>query len=73
MNRQELDRELLARGLESADLVAITGLSAATLSRLRGGHPVTATTMRRLVAGLERVPVSPLARALLSDDDEADR
>lgn len=67
LNVTELHRAMLARGLEQRDLVTLSGLSPATVSRMRRGHPVTATTVRRLVTALERVPVSALATSLLSD------
>ena len=66
LNAAELERALVAR-IHAAGLCRITGLSPATVSRLRRGYPITSQTLRRLVSALEQIPVSALTKSLLSN------
>jgi DNA-binding Xre family transcriptional regulator len=69
LNPVVLDRAMVARGIDSGELCRLTGLSSATVSRMRRGYPVTPATFRRLLRALESVPVSALTNALLSTEE----
>jgi transcriptional regulator with XRE-family HTH domain len=60
-----LRNQLLLRGLDQGDLVRLSGLSPATVSRACNGATVTASTLTRIVGTLSKIPVAPLAAELL--------
>jgi transcriptional regulator with XRE-family HTH domain len=66
VNAERLRREMLIRGWDGVDLAYHAGVSPATVSHAMQGHPVSSTTIRKLVAALLRQPAIAGAEALLA-------
>jgi transcriptional regulator with XRE-family HTH domain len=60
-----LRRELARRGMTSAELAAVAGLSEATVSHGMNHHRVSYTTVRKLARALSVTPVLPNADTFL--------
>lgn len=69
LDRALIDRELVRRGLSARRLAALSGLTEATLSRARGGRPVSAQSLRQITEALASVP--PLSLSLVAPDEMA--
>jgi transcriptional regulator with XRE-family HTH domain len=65
LNPRRLRRELAIRGLQSADLALLSGLSAATISAAMQGRSVSARILRRIALALSEVPILPGGEELL--------
>ncbi len=65
VNAERLRREMLIRGWDGVDLAYHAGVSPATVSHAMQGHPVSSTTIRKLVAALLRQQPIAGADALL--------
>jgi len=66
VNVARLRREMLLRGWDGVDLAYHSGVSAATVSHAMQGHPISSTTIRKLVGALLRQPAITGADALLA-------
>jgi len=66
VNVDHLRREMLLRGWDGGDLAYHSRVSPATVSHAMQGHPVSSTTIRKLVAALLRQPAIAGADALLA-------
>ena len=66
VNRERLRREMLLRGWDGIDLAFHAGVSPATVSHAMQGHPVSSTTILKLVAALSRQELIAGADELLA-------
>jgi hypothetical protein len=60
-----LDAQLIARGIGTRDLARLTGLDVGTVTDARKGKRVRRTTVMKIVAALDKVPVNATAGALV--------
>lgn len=65
-----LRREMARRGLTGAELAAIAGVSAATVSHAQTGRMVDHGTMRKLARALTLTPVMPGIDSLIPTKTE---
>jgi transcriptional regulator with XRE-family HTH domain len=65
LNPLRLRYELAIRGLRSADIAHVAGISTATMSAAMRGRPVSPRTLRKLAVALARVPPVPGSEDLL--------
>lgn len=59
INRERLDREMVARGVDGRTLARAAKLSEVSFSKLRNGRPVRSSTLRRVAEALATFPVLP--------------
>ncbi len=66
VNVDHLRREMLLRGWDGVDLAYHSGVSPATVSHAMQGHPVSSTTLVKVVSALRRQPVIAGAESLIA-------
>jgi transcriptional regulator with XRE-family HTH domain len=71
MNRVRLQREIAARGWNACDLADAAGLSAATLTAVLQGRPVSLRTVQKIAIAIARTPAIPEAVELLEERSES--
>ncbi len=65
LNPDALDAQLIARGIGTRDLAKLTGLDLGTITDARQGHRLRKSTVLKIVAVLDKLPVNPTLGALV--------
>jgi hypothetical protein len=65
LNVSRLRREMAYRGLNSAELATLSGISTATMSTAMQGRSVSTRTLGKIALALSRVPCLPGTDELL--------
>lgn len=69
MHGARVDRIMISAGATPAQLAKDAGVSESTISRVRGGRPVTIASGARVAAALSRYERNPAVAALLPGVD----
>jgi hypothetical protein len=67
MDGARVDRLMMAAGVTPGQLAKDAGVSGSTVSRARGGRPVTIVSGQRIAAALSRYERNPALVALLPE------
>jgi hypothetical protein len=65
LNPDALDAHLVARGLGTRDLAKLTGLEIGTITDARQGKRLRRSTVMKIVAALDKLPVNSTVAALV--------
>ena len=67
IDRTRLDYECARRGLTATELARLSGITEATLSHIRAGHPAMARSLTRIAEALAAAPVVEGMSLILSE------